>query len=1161
MSLRLIYGRAGSGKTYFCLNEIKEKLNADGDTPLVLIVPEQFTLQAEKSLVKTAGIGGIIRTEVLSFRRMAYRVFNEVGGLTRKHLNASGKCMLIYRVIDGMKQDLKVFSKAVKQQGFINTIAETIAEMKRYNITPRHLDIVSAELNNEALKDKLMELASIYDEFEKNLHEKYMDSDDDLTELAEKLSQSKQFNGAEIWVDGFTGFTPQEFKVIENLLKKSVRVNICLCTDCLTEEGFVSDTDVFFPAKNTVRKLLKLAKENNITVELPVWMRDTKRFGSSKELVHLEQEFFSFPYRKYKENTRDICIFSAVNIYTEVEKTARGIIELCRDGGMRYRDIAVVTRNLDGYEKLVSVIFEEYGIPCFIDRKRDINSHPLVLLVLSALEIFTENWSYEAVFRYLKTGFTNIDRESIDIIENYVLACGIKGNRWVQDENWIYRMTLAFNSNEMTEYEQDMLRKINEIRLKIIKPLMNFRSKTRGKKQAKEICAALFELLCDMDVPQRIEMQVDEFKQSGELDLANEYGQVWNIIMEVFDQIVEVIGEQSTGIERFHRILAIGFGEYQIGIIPPALDQVLVGSIERSKSHEIRALFIMGVNDGIFPAATIEEGILSDSDRMLLKKSGIELAQDTRTKAFEEQYFIYTALSTSGRYLHLSYPIADHEGRTLRPSRIISRLKKIFPSISEKSNIANVDTGGYGLEVVCAPVPTFNHLLCAVRKGWEGSEVNPLWSNVYNWYMINEKWKLKCNNVMSGLNYSNQVGHIKSENVRKLYGNNIYTSVSRLESFSSCPFSYFIKFGLNAKERKIFQLSAPDVGTFMHEVIDRFSKSLSDSDMNWRKMDREWCEREVSVIVDNLLESMSTSVFNSSQRYRYLSQKLKRTLCRAIWLIAEHIRRSGFEPLGYELAFGEGGKFSPIVIELPSGEKINLTGRIDRIDTMKTEKGTYLRVIDYKSGSKAFKLAEAYYGLQIQLITYLDAIMGMQQGDGSSVAYPGNNETEEPSLCSNSCFLPGGILYFRIDDPIVKGGREISEEEVEKSIMRQLKMKGLLLADVKLIKEMDREIDGDSLIIPARLNKGDVLGRSSAATAGQFELLRRYVRKLLSQIGEEMLNGNVQIRPYKNKRLISCTYCSYSSVCQFDPQLKDNKFRVINDIKDDEVWELIKNEE
>jgi len=1157
MSLRFIYGRAGSGKTRFCLNEIKSKIAAGATHPLVLLVPEQFTFQAERDLITVLETGGIIKTEVLSFRRLAFRIFNEAGGITYPHIHPAGKCMILYRILDKMRDNFQVFSKSADRQGFVNTLSTLITEFKRYNVTPEALENAGKGLEEgNPLKDKLTELTSVYALFEKTLTDRYRDPDDDLTLASRKLGSTSLYDGAEIWIDGFAGFTPQEYGVIGRLMQKAERVNISFCTDCLEEEGVSGSADIFSPVKTAYRRLVKMARENGVPIEPAVHLgkRPLFRFCQSPELSHLERYLNTYPYKTYREKTRDISLFSSVNIFSEIEACARDIIRLCRDGGLRYRDIAVVTGNLSSYEKPVEVVFAEYGIPCFIDRKVDIAKHPLVRLILSMLDIFVENWSYEAVFRYLKTGLTGIGQDSIDRLENYVLACGIRGRRWTDEQEW--RMIPGLIPDEKSlEAQEDMLESINRIRGEVLAPLMEFRKKTRGRKKASEFCTGLYDFLCTLGVPERIEDYIERFRKSGDLKLANEYSQVWNIVMEVFDQTVEVMGDETFGIERFANILKIGFGEYKIGLIPAALDQVLIGSIERSKNHEIKALYILGANDGVFPPAAAEEGILSDRDRAILGNAGIELASDTRTRAFDGQYMVYRTLTTAGSYLKISWPIADHEGRTLRPSMVVSRLRKLFPAITETSNILPPGSVSEKMELLSCRPAAFKFMVSALRQKADGKEIQPVWQEVYRWFAAQKEWKQKCQAARAAFQYKNLAQPVSRDKIAALYGNPGVSSVSRLEKYTACPFAFYVQYGLGAGERKVYSLRPPDVGTFMHAVIERFSKLISEGEATWRSFDRDWCSAKVSEIVDEMLEKMQGSGVAASKRYTALTVRLKRVVSRAVWLIAEHIRRSSFDPVEYEVGFGENEKYPPITIELDSGEKIHLIGRIDRVDALKTEAGTYLRIVDYKSGSRDFKLSDVFYGLQIQLITYLDAIWesgGSCSGDGPRTAEQSREVGEAPP------YLPGGMLYFKIDDPIVKGNSKITEEEVEKAIIKQLKMKGLLLADVKLIREMDNTIEGASLIIPATLNRGDVLGKNtSAATLEQFKLLRKYVRKLLKDLCSEIIKGNVTIKPYKKKGTTSCKYCSLSPVCQFDTSMKENSFRLLYDKDNNEVWSLM----
>ncbi|NLB77477.1 MAG: helicase-exonuclease AddAB subunit AddB, partial [Clostridiaceae bacterium] len=617
MSLRIVYGRAGSGKTHFILNEIKSRIEENSGKMLVFLVPEQFSFQAEKNLISATKAGGILKTEVLSFQRMAYRVFNETGGITYPHIHPAGKSMIIYQILNKINDKFKVFSGTCEREGFVNTISTLITELKRYSVTPQQLkDAIDALTEDNPLKEKLTEINLVYCEFESLITKRYRDSDDDLTLAAKKIATSSLYDGAQIWIDSFISFTPQEYKMIGELLKKADRVTISLCTDTL-ENSTASGADVFAPVKNVYKKLIKLAQENSISIENPILFEGSVRFRESEELAHLEKTLYAFPYKALNKKTEDISLFAAMNIFSEIEATASEIIRLCRDHNMRFRDITVVTRNLPAYEKLVEIIFSDYEIPYFIDRKVDINNHPLVRLLQSMMDIFIDNWSYEAVFRYLKTGLTGIDQSSIDKLENYVLACGIRGSYWTREKPWDMSSELIPKDRLLDENQRE-LDEINDIRSIIITPLLDFRNKTKGRRTAVELCTGIYDFLCDLGIPVTIEKSIDNFRELGELNLANEYSQVWNIVMEVLDQTVEVMGDETFGLERFSKILKIGLAEYKIGTIPAALDQVLVGSVERSRSHEIKAMFLLGVNDGVFPSTALIEGVLSDQDRSVL---------------------------------------------------------------------------------------------------------------------------------------------------------------------------------------------------------------------------------------------------------------------------------------------------------------------------------------------------------------------------------------------------------------------------------------------------------------------------------------------------------------------------------------------------------------
>ncbi|WP_123052914.1 helicase-exonuclease AddAB subunit AddB [Clostridium sp. JN-1] len=1145
MSLRFIYGRAGSGKSYYCLNDIKKKIDEGCTNSLILLVPEQFSFQAEKNLINTIGEKGMFKAQVMSFRSMAYKVLSEVGGITLEHVNAAGKNMLIYRIMDENSSNLKTFAKSARRQGFVSMISDIITELKRYDVSPQLLQSTLEEVEDENLKDKIYDISLIFSEFEDRLHKQYIDAEDDLTILAKNLPKSHLFDESEIWVDEFISFTPQEYNVLNKLLLKAKRLNVTVCTNSLNEKGTIEDTDLFLPTKTTETKLLQIANDNNIKYDKPIALNCNPcyRFKKSLEIQHLEKYLFSFPYKKYSGKNSNIGILRALNKYTEIKETAKDIIRICRDKGFRFKDIAVISGDLDGYEALIRAVFSEYNIPFFIDKKRKIFNNPIIVFVISAVEIIAKNWSYESVFKYLKTGFLDISTDEIDIIENYVLSNGISGSKWINEDDWKFNINYSIENKDVSGYEKEMLSKINDIRNRIRRPLLKLSKSIKGKKTARQICEGIYNFLCDIDFVKKIENIMNDFRECGELDRVNEYNQIWNIIIELLDQIVETIGDESFTVSEFYQILAAGFEEYEIGVIPPALDQVLVGSVTRIKSHDVNALYIVGVNDGVFPAPLPDEGMLSDKDRENLNDHGVEISKSTRNRVFEEQFLIYSTLTIVSKYLKLSYVVSDEDGKGKRPSVVISRMKKLFPNLNEQNIVIGRNDDNSNIDSITGPNAVFNELISNIRKHSDGEYMNGLWLDVYRWYKLNDDWNEKLDKVLKGFYYTNEVEINDTSKVRKLYGRHLNMSISRLEKFVQCPFAYFMQYGLKAKERKVYKLTPPDFGSFIHNMLKLFSDKVSEENLSWSNLDEEWCKDQITSIVDETLENVPGSIFNSSKRYKYETNKVKRILITSIWLITKHMKKSDFKPLGYEVDFKNNGKFPPISIELHSGETVTLTGRIDRLDGMSEESETYLRIVDYKSGIKEFKLSDVYYGLQMQLLIYLDAIL-----------------TEFEKMCDGTC-IPGGILYFKLDDPIIKVEPNISDEDIEERIMKALRMNGLILNDPEVVKRMDNSINKSSDVIPVTVKKDGSISNSlsSVATLEQFNILRKYIRDTIAELCEQILEGNINISPCKNKRNTACNYCIYSFICQFDTLMKGNKYRNMKEKSDQEVWNELQN--
>ena len=607
--------------------------------------------------------------------------------------------------------------------------------------------------------------------------------------------------------------------------------------------------------------------------------------------------------------------------------------------------------------------------------------------------------------------------------------------------------------------------------------------------------------------------------------------------MKLLDEMVNCIGPEVISWEQFKNILLQGIAKQQIGILPTSNDQVMIGDISRTRNSHIKVLFIIGVNDGVFPKSYSSEGLINDKERDTLLEHGVELAKNTKLLLLEENFNIYKALTTPSNELYLSYPITNHEGNVVRPSTIIYQLKNIFPSLQIQSNILKDSTEIYTERE--ALIPLLKHL----RNYYDGKELTDIWKNLYLWYQNNHPEILK--KIQSGFQYQNTIEALDQNHAIKLYGKELYGSVSRLETYANCPFSYYLRYGLKAKERKIFQLDTPDIGLFLHDIIDSFSKYYYERNISLRDVSKEEAEKVVSQLVDDTLNSFKNNILNSSHQMRMLSQKLKRVVKRMIGMILYHIKNGEFEIEGTEVGFGNHKQFSAVEIELSDGNKLVLSGVIDRIDIAKTENGNYIRIIDYKSYNKELKLSDIYYGLQLQLLVYMDATL------------ENHKNVVEDDITTENELLPGGMLYLKLDDPLFKTKKEISAEEVEKEIAKKLRMKGVILSDARLLKAMDSQMTTESRVLDLSIKKdGTYTSKVPSASKEQFQSLIQHMKKILKEMGEEILKGNISNEPVKRKSQTACEYCSYQLICQFDREL-GNQYKVIHDLKNEEVFHQI----
>ncbi len=1140
MKVRYILGRSGTGKTQQVYREIKERLKTNDNNKLILLVPEQFTLEGEADLISKMDLDGIMRLEVLSFSRIGFNILNEVGGIKRTTIEDIGKIMIMRKLFEENLKELQVFKKGFNQEGFLEKFCGLISEFKRNSVTTEELDtrIDSLEKDN-MLKRKLKDINLIYKSFNEYLEGRYSDQDDTMNLAIEKLEQSRYFENAEIWIDGFSTFSTQEYEMLEKLFLKSSNVHVSLTLD-LNES--VNDYDLFDPTRGTYDRLREIANKYNIKETKTII--DRKFNNKSDEILHLEREFFSYPYKIYTEKNEYISVFSAMNQYTEIENVAIEIINMVRDKNYRWRDISVVSNTLEIYNPIIKRVFSEYQIPYFLDETRSIMNNSIIKFLLSSLEVIFRNFRYEDVFLNAKTGLTNLTKNEYEKLENYCLEKGIRGSMWFEDFSYI-----DYIDEERTEEKLKKLEELNEIRVKYITPIINLKDKLTTKNTVKDITRYIFEYLTELGLETKINDLIEKQRARNNLDYVNENTQIWNTIMDVFDQLVEILDDKVISLKEYTKVLESGISNFEIGLIPPTMDQVLVGNLERSKSHDVKTLFVIGVNDGLLPSAFNEDGIILDDEKVIMKQSGIELYSDNDTKVKEERFSSYQAFTKPSNYLFISYSLGDIEGKSLRPSTFIDRFKKVFNLTVTSDLTTNHENS---LRFISRPSSTFKYLTENLRESLDKNEIYDEWWDVYDWYYNNEDWKQDLELIRHGLFHYNQEENISKSYAEKLYNIPFKSNISSLETFVNCPFSYFIKKGLKPKERKEYEVNMPDIGTLFHDSIEAFSKELTLENLSWNNISREKSDAIVEKVLKNMIDSFQNGVMTSTHRYKYLTKKLERVSKRALWVLTEHLKEGEFEPVANELFFGEREDegIPPIIIELEDGNEVILEGRIDRVDALRDGESTYLKVIDYKSGNKRFELSDLYYGLQIQLVVYLDAVISNSNKLVNTEAYP------------------GGAFYFKIDDPIVNTN-ENDKNSIEEAIHKELKMDGLVLKDVKVIEALDKNLDREdenqklaSDIIPVTINKnGNFAANSSLFEQDEFNGLISHVRNLIGEVATEVLRGKIKIEPTKVDKRTSCDYCELSAICQFDTSFRDNEYRTLKKLKDKEVLEKVKEEQ
>jgi ATP-dependent helicase/nuclease subunit B len=1140
--LRFILGRAGTGKTHTCLTEIKETLALEGEEgpALILLVPEQAAFQMEYELYTKMSRPATARAQVLSFRRLAHRVLAETGGAARPWLGELGKRMVLRSLIQKHRPDLVLFGKSAGTPGFTDSLARTLAELKIYNISPEQVCDEAARLAESEpkapLAGKLHDLALLYGELEAYLASRYTDPEGYLNLLAAKLHLAPLVQGARVWVDGFIGFTPQEFQVLSNLMKTAAQISITLCLAAEELHRPKVETDLFRRPRETYEQLLLLAQEAKVQFEPPLILDDESalppRFQAASELAHLERCFFSYPTRVWARPLANIKEIAAANRRAEVEAAAREIVYLVREQGWRWRDLVLVVGDLELYYDLVATIFADYEIPCFIDRKRTVLHHPLVKLVVAVWEVIKSHWSYDAVFRYLKTDLLPISRAEIDLLENYVLAYGIRGQTWLRAAAW------DFHQGSEREQEWSLADDLRRQVMASLAPLIE--ACGQPNPTGHSLTAALWSCLEQLQVGEQLSQWAENAAAAGDWELAQEQRQLWTGLLRLLDELVIGLGDTVLTASEYAEILASGLEGLRLGLVPPSLDQVSVGSLERSRHPNARAAFVLGVSEGVLPGCAHEDAVFNDREREELLAAGIELAPTSRTDQFHERYLTYLALTRASDYLWLSFPLADSEGKGLAPSQVVTRLRELFPGLPE--DYAGLDPSGSvseDLKFITSPAQAARHLVSRLRLVRSGQDLAPVWTAAHQYLRSQPETTSLLQQALQGLQHKNQVQPLPPVLAKSLYGRKPYTTVTRLERFAACPFKHFASYGLNLKAREVFGLDLPSLGLFTHAILSRVTGHLLTEKKGFADLKPGEGAQLVKQEVEKIVPGFASGVLASSPRYLYLTHRLERVLTTAVDILKQQAEQGRFKPWATEAKFGFADATLPgLKFPLADGAELNLVGQIDRIDTARREDKTYFIIVDYKSSRYRLNLDEVYYGLTLQLLIYLLA------------AEAGLRTFQQQPI------LPAGIFYFGVQEGFIRSWGPLTAAEAAAEQLKKFRLSGLVRGEEEIVRLLDQGGGGTATVTILKQD-GSPRKNSPAVSEQQFELLLDFAARKVQELGFRALTGEVQLDPYKLAGDTACDYCDFAPICQFDPLLADNAYRLLPKLSPTDAWEAL----
>lgn len=1109
MSLQFVFGPSGAGKSHYSYKRIIKESRRHPKENFIVLVPEQFTMQTQKDLVEMHPSQCIMNIDVLSFGRLAYRVFEETGGGSLPVLDDEGKNLILRKIAGDYENELLVLKGNMKKPGFISEVKSVISEFTQYDIGEAQLErMMETAGEGSSLYYKLRDIAVLYRGFTEYLQKKYITKEELLDILSREIPKSELLYNSTVVLDGFTGFTPVQNRLLRELMKRCRRVIVTVLMDERENPySYRHPYQLFGLSKRMATSLIEIAKEEKVKIDEPVCLYGGTpyRFQENEVFAFLERNLFRYEKRVYKKEQKLIGLHAAGNPKEEAVFAAGEIRRLIRRENYRYRDIGVIVSNMDIYGDYLAQAFESYDIPVFMDHKRSILLNSFVEYLRSLLNMAQQNFTCESVFRFLRTGLAGISYDEICSMENYVTGIGIKGyKKW--QERWVRRLR---------GMKEDELLNLNHCRVLFVEKIdeLVFVLKQR-KKTVKDITMAVYQFMVKEELQKKLKIQEEAFQAAGELALAKEYAQIYRILIELFEKFVELLGDEPVTLSEYCKLLDAGLSEARVGVIPPGVDQVVVGDVKRTRLKDIKALFFVGANDAYLPGTLLRTGLLTERDRERFQKERLALSPGGKEEAYIQKFYLYMNLTRPSKKLEIYYSKVSSDGKSMRPAYLVQELRKLYPLLSvqdeeEKGLLDRELTEHMGVDMLIQGFQSPNGM-------------DRQWQELYSWYLKSPKWQDKMEKLLFAGFYHRPPDGLTEEVAQKLYGKNFEDSITRIERFSACAFAHFLTYGLGLRERQEYEFQAVDMGNVCHSALEKFSRKAEEAGLLWTKLSEEQQNALVDESVEESIADYGNSVLYSSSRNEYMIVRMKRLLTRTVWALIEQLKAGDFVPAAYEFRFGN--------------------GKIDRIDTCEDGDQLYVKVVDYKTGGASFDVAALYHGLQLQLMVYMDAALREQEKQ--------HIEKE---------VIPAGVFYYRIQDPLVEKRKE--QEDIGQDILKELKPDGMVNLRDEVLFHLDRQMKGESLAVPVKYNKNGSLAKSSKAVPQEeFQIMMRHAVKKVRDTHRKILKGNTDVLPYRKGQESGCDYCSYRHVCGFDVKIPGFRYRDIGKMSREEVIAAMKKE-